>query len=168
MTVADSFKREEFRAYLMTFLNIPYRWGGANPLQGLDCGGFVQLGLDYLLIDPPGDQTADGLLRHFVPRSDQVQTADLGTLLFFGDLGRAPPRATHVAIALDRLRVIEAGGGDSSTLTLERAAAQGAYVKVSRIARRRDLICMLRPHALPWALDEAIAALTGRPPDPIR
>ena len=29
--------RDRFCMYLLTFLNIPYRWGGANPLQGLDC-----------------------------------------------------------------------------------------------------------------------------------
>lgn len=140
--------REEFRDYLLRFLHIPYRWGGSNPLTGLDCSGLTQLALDYLAIDPPGDQSADGLYRHFRTegRGTIVTVADLGTLVFYGK----PEKVTHVAVALDAVRMVEAGGGGSATTTVAIAAQQGAYVKVSRIARRADRVAMITPSALPW------------------
>jgi cell wall-associated NlpC family hydrolase len=140
--------REEFRDYVLRFLHIPYRWGGSNPLTGLDCSGAVQLWLEYLTIDPPGDQSADALYRYFLVagRGRNVAVADLGTLLFFG----RGERVTHVAMALDAVRMIEAGGGGADTTSPEVAARRSAYVKVSRISRRSDLVSMIVPAALSW------------------
>lgn len=140
--------REEFRDYLLRFLHVPYRWGGSNPLQGLDCGGAVQLWLDYLTLDPPGDQSADALFRHFTSgdRGRLVTVADLGTLVFYGRV----EHVSHVAMALDALRMIEAGGGGEDVQTVAEAARRGAYIKVSRISRRSDLVGMITPAALSW------------------
>lgn len=138
--------RDRFFLYLLTFLNIPYRWGGANPLQGLDCSGQTQFPLAYHGIDPPGDQSADALYRHFLKHGKVVEVADLGTLLFYG----TPELVTHVTTALDAQRMLEAGGGNSRTVTDAIAAQQGAYGKISRINRRADIVAMIHPNGLPW------------------
>lgn len=139
-------EKDQFYDYLMRFLFIPYKWGGSHPLEGLDCSGFVQLALDFLSIDPPGDQSADALYRHFMLYGDRTAKADLGTLLFFGSMNKI----THVGIALDSQKMIEAGSGDSSIVNLETARQKGAFIKVSRISRRKDLVEMLRPRGIGW------------------
>lgn len=139
-------ERDRFELYLYSFLHVPYRWGGFSPLVGLDCSGLVQHALDWLGLDPAGDQTADGLYRHFKQRGTIVPIADLGDLVFYG----TEARVTHVTNALDALRMIEAGGGSARTVTRAIAEQQDARVKVSRIKRRADLVAIIRPNGLPW------------------
>lgn len=137
-------ERDRFFHWLLTFLNIPYHWGGSNPLQGLDCSGLVQLLLGWFGLDPPGDQTANGLYLHFQKYGKTVDATDLGTLCFYGK----PDDVTHVTMAIDGQRMIEAGGGGSKTITAQIAAQQGAYVKISRIARRADLVARIHPNGI--------------------
>jgi cell wall-associated NlpC family hydrolase len=139
-------ERDRFEIYLYSYLHIPYRWGGASPLVGLDCSGLAQIALGWLGLDPPGDQTADGLYRHFRAHGQTVPIADLGDLCFYGQ----ETRVAHVAIALDAQRMIEAGGGTARTVTRAIAEQQDARVKVSRIKRRPDLVAIIRPNGLPW------------------
>lgn len=138
--------RDRFYLYCLSFLNIPYHWGGANPLTGLDCSELAQALMGYFGLDPTGDQNADTYYRHFHKHGAVVALPDLGTLLFFG----SPDHVTHVAIALDGQRMIEAGGGGSKVTSPEIAAKKGAYVKVSRINRRADLVARIHPAGLPW------------------
>lgn len=138
--------RNTYLAYLFTFLDIPYKWGGSHRLEGLDCSGAAQLWLDALCIDPPGDQSAHGLYVHFKTVGKKLLDIDLGTLLFFGTVDHV----THVAMAISDKLMIEAGGGGSKTLTLEDAIRQGAYIKISRINRRSDLVAAIKPIGIPW------------------
>ncbi len=138
--------RDRFEIYLYSFLNVPYRWGGASPLVGLDCSGLAQHALAWLGLDPPGDQSADGLYRHFRAHGTTVPIADLGTICFYGQ----EARVTHVAIAIDGQRMIEAGGGNARTVTRAVAEQQDARVKISRIKRRVDLLAMITPNGMPW------------------
>lgn len=67
--------------------------------------------------------------------------------LFFGCLaffGAGPTAINHVAITLNRRLMIEAGGGNHTTLTPEIAAEQDACVRIRPIARRSDLVAILR------------------------
>jgi cell wall-associated NlpC family hydrolase len=67
----------------------------------------------------------------------------MGDLLFFGkDL----QNIVHVAMALDNVRMIEAGGGGSKCTTVCAAAQQNAYIRVRPIARRPDLVAICRPN----------------------
>ena len=127
--------------YAMKFVNTPYKWGGANALTGLDCSGFVQELLSSVGMDPPGDQTAQGLFDHFrnVPGWNIY---GLGSIAFFG---KDPAIITHVAMMIDQFRIIEAGGGGSKTNTLEDAKNQGAVIRVRHIANRKDLVAVIRP-----------------------
>lgn len=138
-----------FWHFLIAHLGVPYIWGGSSRVAGLDCSGFAQLALAYLGLDPPGDQTAAGLMLHFQKPGNGIETdkAELGTLCFYGAKGRI----THIAVALDAERMIEAGGGDSKTKTIAQARKKGACVRIRPIRRRQDLVAMITPTGLPWA-----------------
>jgi cell wall-associated NlpC family hydrolase len=62
-----------------------------------------------------------------------------GTLLFFGETATTPTGISHIAFALDGKLMLEAGGGGSTTTSLEAAIKQGAFVRIRPISRRRDL-----------------------------
>jgi cell wall-associated NlpC family hydrolase len=130
----------EFLREAEACLHIPYQWGGNNPLQGLDCSGFVCWCLKSVgLLAFPDDLSAQALYNRFalalaVPRPESISA---GCLLFFGD---GPQEIQHVAIAVSPTRMIEAGGGASATTDRAMASRQGAMVRRVMIARRRDLV----------------------------
>lgn len=133
------------RDYALSFVGVRYKWGGDNPISGYDCSGLVQELLKSCGMDPPGDQTAQGLYNHF----DSIATPGvygIGALAFYGE---NLLKITHVAMMLDMYRVIEAGGGSSKTLTISDAEAQGAFVRVRLVKARKDFLTTLKPHYAP-------------------
>lgn len=123
-------------------LNIPYIFGGNSPLQGLDCSGFVQWVLKSAGMDPPGDQTAQALFDYF-EKNGSFGVEKPGSLVFYGKTVAA---ISHVALMLDRFRVIEAGGGDSTTKTRADAEKRGACVRIRHISDRKDLVAKIYPN----------------------
>ena len=113
-----------------------------------DCSGFVQELLQILGIDPAGDQNAQALHDYFMNGGTISQSADIiGSLCFYGnDLHHI----THVAMVIAEDRIIEAGGGDSKTLSLAMAVSQNAFVRVRHFRRRKDLLRILIPKNLPF------------------
>jgi cell wall-associated NlpC family hydrolase len=126
----------------------PYLWGGKGLVQwtpqglrphglGLpvyDCSGLVTCALnDAGGPDWRGTHTAR-LLWEALPLCDNANS--VGCLRFYG-ASRAS--VTHVSIALGGDLVLEAGGGDRSTTSLEIARRQGARVRVV-FDGRRDLL----------------------------
>ena len=66
--------RERFLIDILSkYLKVPYIWGGADPEKGLDCSGLVQLILEKLNLDPPGDQTAHTLYNYFSTRGEIIE-----------------------------------------------------------------------------------------------
>ena len=101
--LADGETVEDFVATALAFLGMPYLWGGRTSL-GLDCSGLVQVALNAAGLPALRD-------------SDQ-QEASLGeprpldAPATRGDLYYMPG---HVAIALDRWRVVHANAHDMMT-----------------------------------------------------
>lgn len=125
----------------MSLVGTPYIWGGKTPHEGLDCSGLVQILLEVGGADPVGDQTADNLFKHFSqPANHNSQDPQLGALAFYGTLGKA----SHVAMCLDRRRMIEAGGGGPTISLKETADRLGAFTRVVPI-RFKNLIGIYLP-----------------------
>lgn len=133
---------DAFLLSLTSCLNLPYRWGGDNPLTGFDCSGLAQWALNSCGIDPPGDQTAQALYDYFRDRGNHAPRSMVGTLVFYGKDHKS---ITHVAVMLNQFQVIEAGGGDSKTITRENAAARGACVRIRHADARTDIVARIKP-----------------------
>lgn len=134
---------DAFVLSLTSCLNLPYRWGGDNPLTGFDCSGLVQWGLKSVGLDPPGDQTAQALYDHFRDRGNHSPRSMVGTLVFYG---RDHKSITHVAIMINGYQVVEAGGGNGLTKTREDAAALGACVRIRHVAdREKEIVAKIKP-----------------------
>ena len=111
----------------VSFLYTPYKWGGES-FKGYDCSGLVQEILASAGVDPPRDQTAQKLYDHFsLPINHVSEQPQLGAVAFYGE---SPQLVTHVAFLLNRYRMIEAGGGDSTVVTRGDAAFKNALVRV--------------------------------------
>jgi hypothetical protein len=118
--------------YAMTFLGTPYNWGGdgSKKLPGYDCSGFAQEVLGAFGADPKGDQSADALYRYFKKNKDSRHSIEKGSLLFFGTRWKI----VHVAIAIDSVNMIEAGGGGFRTRN------RNAEVRIRPIKGRKDFV----------------------------
>lgn len=131
--------------YAFSFTHTPYRWGGNTSLTGIDCSGFV---CEVLraggVLKNKEDLNAQALY-------DRFSKANFGIICIQGHpgclcfYGKSTTEITHVAFCLTPTRVIEAGGGDSKTTTLDDAKARGAMVRVRRIDYRGDLVAIVRP-----------------------
>lgn len=132
------------RDYALRFVGIHYKWGGNNPLTGMDCSGFIQILLASVGEDPPGDQTAQALYNYFSSNGHATWNHySMGALAFFGE---SATKITHVGMLLDQYRMIEAAGGNSRTQTRTDAEDKGAFVKISLLSRRSDLVAILKPY----------------------
>lgn len=95
------------------FVGIPYRWGGNNVVEGMDCSGFVRAVYNLCGINIPrtsGEQFQTG---------QAIEKADLkdGDLVFFGD---STSRINHVGIFVGDGRFVH-------------APRRGDDIKVSRV-----------------------------------
>lgn len=128
--------------YAMRHVGLPYRWGGDDPLDGYDCSGFVIELLQSVGVFPHGkDATAHDLFNLCRPTSG----ASFGALCFYG----SQKKITHVGFCLDANSMLEAGGGDSRTISIENATKQNAYIRIRPISFRRDLVGIRMPN-YPW------------------
>ena len=117
------------------FLGAPYLWGG-NGSDGLDCSGLVQAALLACGIACPGDaDQQEAAMGGPLPDAEPLRRGDL---VFW---------AGHVAIALDRDRLLHANAGAMavSIETLDRAVARIEAQGDGRPTSRRRP----RPPALP-------------------
>lgn len=120
-----------------------YRWGGDDPMDGVDCSGLVIEGLRSAgILERDGDWTADQLYnvvfksRTRYDRSTQLRR---GMLVFWKNpLGKVRHVEMVWAVYPEsggmRVLTIGASGGGSSTTSKEAATAQNAYVKVRPLA----------------------------------
>lgn len=129
--------------YAMSFVGRPYMWGGDDPMEGFDCSGLViELLKSVDLLPRVFDTTSQGLYDHFFSSSLELKVPRFGALCFYG---RSLKRITHVGMAIDSFRLIEAGGGNSLTRSEKKASEQNAFVRIRPINSRRDLVAILMP-----------------------
>lgn len=129
--------------YAFRFVKTPYHYGANNPMQGgLDCSGFVCEILRFAgLVGNKEDLTAQGLYERF-ESSGSVGSRAAGALAFYGKSAR---EITHVAFMVDPYRILEAGGGNAQTDTIEEAAANNAMVRGRLVNYRTDLVATVKP-----------------------
>jgi len=132
--------------YAKSFIGVKYKWGGENPLEGYDCSGLVQEILCTVGVDPRGDQSAQGLYDFFKIDGER-KVFGPGALCFYGN---KEAKIRHVSFMVDKYRVVEAGGGDSTTLTYEQAEDQSAFVRMRMFDHRRDFIEAIMPDYPEW------------------
>lgn len=131
------------REFCLSFLGIPYIWGGDDPMTGFDCSGFAQEFLAAFGAHPkPGiDLTAQGLYQELT-KTGRYGARDLGSLAFFG---KSSQKVTHVAVLLSPQLMFEFGGGGSRTVTLNEAKKQNAYGRIRPLDSRPDLVACVLP-----------------------
>ncbi len=130
------------RDYLLSFLHLPYKWGGKGP-DGYDCSGLCVEVLKAVGVFDKGDASAQGLYTYYrVNGSREVYTASFGCLIFYG---KDTAHITHIGIALDREQMIESGGGGRKVTNIEEASKRGAMVRLRPISRRQDLVAIINP-----------------------
>jgi cell wall-associated NlpC family hydrolase len=137
-------------SYALQFVGTQYKWGGNNSLEGFDCSGFVQELLASVGMDPEGRDTAQSLYNYFFKKGKACDAA-FGALAFYG---KSDEEITHIAFCIDSKRIIEAGGGNSKTISKDIATKQSAQIRIRPINHRLDLIEILMPNYPSWVLEE--------------
>jgi cell wall-associated NlpC family hydrolase len=131
--------------YAFSFLGTPYRWGGDDPLLGIDCSGLV---LEVLkaagVYKGAFDTTAQGLYDDLTKNKSAALTNSPApmALAFYGKSNKA---ITHVALCVCSTKVLEAGGGGHKVVDVASAAAANAFVRIRPIDHRIDLVAIVNP-----------------------
>lgn len=130
--------------YALRFVGTPYKWGGKNPLEGLDCSGLVQILLRAAAILPSSPVlSAQAIHDELIDQGCQVSDPKLGAIVFFG---KSLKEIDHVGFCVDAVRMIEARGGDHTTLTLKDAIAKEAFVEIRPRSHRGDQVAVVMPN----------------------
>jgi cell wall-associated NlpC family hydrolase len=137
---------ETLRQLAMSYVGIPYKYGSKNPVAGFDCSGLACELLMSCGVLPHHSELNAQALYDLLEKTGSVDRWVMGSLAFFG---ADPKNIVHVGFCLDQYRMIEAGGGDHTTLLPADAAARGACVRIRPIRYRKDFFCVIKPNYAP-------------------
>lgn len=141
--ITPSKAREAIKDYALQFVGTPYMWGGDDPMAGFDCSGFaVEVLKSIGLLKRGSDYTAQGLWNIY--KGHKIPKAKKGAFVFYHS-SSDKNRIIHVGICLDRLRIVEAGGGGSRTKTVKDAIDQNAYIRIRSWNSRKNVAGFLDP-----------------------
>lgn len=128
----------------MSFLNKPYMWGGKNPIYGMDCSGLVCELLQSLgMLKGNEEYNAQSLYAALLKKAKESTFPEFGSLIFFGKDFQS---ISHVGFGLNAFQMIEAGGGDATTINMNIAEKMNAYVKIRPYRHRSDFLSILNPN----------------------
>lgn len=123
--------RNAFVEIAKSFLNVPYKFGGKTPMDGMDCSQLVVEALRQIgYIGWDEDLTANDIWHRFSVRyPNSIVPPGPGSLAFWFQDGIAE----HCAICIDRVMTIQASGGGPEVKTLDEAVRRRAYVMYKRV-----------------------------------
>lgn len=133
-------KIDLFQKIMLSYLNIPYVFGGKNPLQGEDCSGLVCEFLKLLGKLSTNEELGSQQLYTRFKSQHRPDGLDTGSLIFYG---LDEDHIDHVAMFLDDHFIVEAGHGTADTLTKDIAAQRGAFTRVRPHDYRSDGIAII-------------------------
>ena len=150
-------KREEAVAHAtqvaLSFLGLPYIWGGDDPVRGFDCSGFcIEVLKSVGMLPRQGDWPARGLWQHFADNHGcaVVKSAITEGCLVFWHAKIDLKRIIHVEYALNDVLCIGASGGGSATDSRTAAILGNAYIKIRPFATRKGIYGAVDPFKLKY------------------
>ena len=133
--------------YLLFFIGVPYVWGGNNVSIGVDCSGLLSEGFKAMGYMPWNADRSSQMHFDNLKSSEKWEMYYPGTTVFQDDVlvfGSSENNITHISVAVDGERMVEAGGGNRNTDTVKEAKKRNAMVRVRPISNRTDLIAVFR------------------------
>jgi len=128
--------------YAWSFVGLPYKWGGDDPLEGFDCSGYcIEILKAVGVLSRHGDWTASGLWDLFESR--RINYPQEGCLVFWRS--RSGRRIVHVEYCLDDTHTLGASGGDFDTGTVEDAMVNNAFIKMRPFRSRANIAGFCNP-----------------------
>lgn len=135
-----------FQKLMLSYLNIPYIFGGKNPLGGEDCSGLVCEFLKALGKIGTNEEFGSQQLHDKFKPMTTAGGPKPGSLVFYG---KDESHIDHVAMFIDNNFIVEAGHGTADTLTKDIATQRGAFSRVRPYTYRADLVTVLN---IDWGL----------------
>lgn len=151
--IAEDKRRQIATDVAMGFRNLPYLWGGDDPVAGFDCSGLcIEVLKSVGLLPGGGDWTAAMLWEHFANHHNcavlRSQITE-GCLVFWHS--RTDKRhIVHVEYAINTELCIGASGGGSKTKDRQDAIKQNAYIKVRPWVNRAGIYGVVDPFKLKY------------------
>jgi len=132
--------------YAQRFMGVHYNYGttetrGDDPVGGFDCSGLVSECLRSIGLIGNSERLSAQMFYDLFSQEDEIPVSiEIGCLVFYG---KSKTRISHIAIAINKDQVIEAGGGSSSTHEEHEAAVRNAFVRIRPIHYRSDFVCAI-------------------------
>ena len=133
--------------YAMTFIGTRYLFGtapsgGDDPGAGFDCSGFASELLRAAGVLKYRDRlNAQGIYAH-LRTGGEICEPRAGAFSFYG---KSATEISHVGFCIAPGYMIEAGGGDETTLDTTTAARQNAFTRIRPVRFRRDFVACVMP-----------------------
>ena len=123
--------------YGLLFVGRPYIWAGNCLVEGADCSGFVSELLKAVGHIPGYADYSSQMMYERLEGKQSLMFAKRNAILLFG---KSIDRITHVAVAIDDKLMLEAGGGNITTIDRDAAIRDNAMVRIRPINNRKDLL----------------------------